>query len=230
PSNILVDWAGAVRLADFGLATSTLKATTTVPGLVYGKVGYMAPEQALRVPLDGRADAYSCGVVLWELVTGRPLRSAQVDTRTVARFAARPAGELSRRVDGDLESIIGRALANRREDRYPTAQGFMTALSEWLARNAPTTTQETLAEFMRDLFGDAHEEDHKLYQELLEESASAAVAAPVGPVDDIISPPKPSKLPGPGQEAIPAGTVIADRYRIERKIGRGGMGVVYVGQ
>jgi len=231
PSNVLLDWAGAVRLADFGLATSTLKATTTVPGLVYGKVGYMAPEQALRVPLDGRADAYSCGVVLWELVTGRPLRSAQVDTRTVAKFAARPAGELSRRVDATLEGIIGRALANRREDRYPDAQTFMTALSEWLALNAPTTTQETLAEFMADLFGEARDEDRKLYEGLLETAAPAAPARPAGPADDIVR-----DLEGapfgltPGQEFIPAGTVIADRYRVERKIGRGGMGIVYLGE
>jgi len=231
PSNILVDWAGAVRLADFGLATSTLKATTTVPGLVYGKVGYMAPEQALRVPLDGRADAYSCGVVLWELVTGRPLRSAQVDTRTVARFAARPAGELSRRVDHDLESIISRALANRREDRYPTAQSFMIALSEWLAQKAPTTTQETLAEFMGDLFGNAHEEDRRLYQSLLEAGIPRDEPIAVGPIDDIVGPSKSAKAPaGPVQEAIPPGTVIADRYRVERRIGRGGMGVVYLGQ
>lgn len=230
PSNILVDWEGAVRLADFGLATSTLKATTTVPGLVYGKVGYMAPEQALRVPLDGRADAYSCGVVLWELVTGRPLRSAQVDTRTVARFAARPAGELSRRVDHELEGIISKALANRREERYPTAQSFMVALSEWLARNAPTTTQETLSEFMGELFGNARQEDRKLYQGLLETGTLPEDAVPVGPVDDIVSPPTPTKLAAPGQEAIPAGTVIADRYQIERRIGRGGMGIVYLGQ
>jgi serine/threonine-protein kinase len=60
PSNILIDWAGAVRLADFGLATSTLKAALTVPGVVFGKVGYMSPEQALREPLDGRADVYAC--------------------------------------------------------------------------------------------------------------------------------------------------------------------------
>src|SRR5690606_8503606 len=74
PSNILVDWAGAVRLADFGLATSTLKAAWTVPGVVFGKVGYMSPEQALREPLDGRADVYACAVILWELITGRTLR------------------------------------------------------------------------------------------------------------------------------------------------------------
>ncbi|HLT40764.1 MAG TPA: serine/threonine-protein kinase, partial [Enhygromyxa sp.] len=46
PSNVLIDWAGAVRLADFGLATSSLKASLTLPGVVFGKVGYMSPEQA----------------------------------------------------------------------------------------------------------------------------------------------------------------------------------------
>jgi len=220
PSNVLVDWAGAVRLADFGLATSTLKATTTMPGLVYGKVGYMAPEQALRVPLDGRADAYACGVVLWELVTGRPMRSAHADTGAVARFSARKVSELSRRADPRLEAIIMRALANDRTDRFSSALDFMTALSEWLAEHAPTTTQETLAQQMADLFGDAREKDGARYAALLEEvwqhERNPSGASPAS-----------SRIP---EEAIEAGTIIADRYQVERRIGRGGMGIVYLGQ
>src|SRR5690606_2460860 len=95
PSNILIDWAGAVRLADFGLATSAMKASLTVPGMVFGKVGYMAPEQATRSPLDGRADVYGCGVVLWELLTGRPLRDSETDTQAVAGWDAVPPSTLS---------------------------------------------------------------------------------------------------------------------------------------
>ena len=157
-----------MRLADFGLATSAMKATKTVAGMVFGKVGYMAPEQATKSPFDGRVDVYGCGVVLWELITGRPLRPADADTKDVARFAAPPPGQFSKRVDNELDSVVSKALATRREDRFATAKDFMRALSRWLARNAPETDQETIAEFMLELFADARTRDHAAYNRLLE--------------------------------------------------------------
>jgi serine/threonine protein kinase len=158
PSNLLIDWSGVVRLADFGLATSTLKGSLTVPGVVFGKVGYMSPEQARHETLDGRADVYACGAVLWELLTGRPLRGGDgVDTEDVSNFNAPPASSYSSRVDSELDGIVAKALARDREDRYLSAHDFMEALGAWLARrgivgNAGT---EQMAEFLAMLFGDA---------------------------------------------------------------------------
>lgn len=223
PSNILIDWAGAVRLADFGLATSAMKASMTVPGVVFGKVGYMAPEQALGGGLDGRADVYSCGVVLWELITGRPLRGVGTDTRAVADWQAARPSALSKRVDERLDGIVAKALAHDREGRYESAQAFMRALSEWLAANAPDTTQETVAAFMTRLFGDAREVDHAAYTALLDSAPrttefrrnTRATQLPAPPTDD---------------ERIPPGTELAERYRVERTLGRGGMGVVYLAE
>lgn len=224
PSNILIDWAGAVRLADFGLATSAMKASMTVPGVVFGKVGYMAPEQALSEGLDGRADVYSCGVVLWELITGRPLRGVGTDTQAVADWKAARPSALSKRVDESLDAIVTRALCNDREGRYASAQAFMKALSEWLAAHAPDTTQETVAAFMSRLFGDAREKDHAAYTALLDHAPrTTEIRRGTRAARD--------QVMGSGEsERIAPGTELAERYRVERTLGRGGMGVVYLAE
>ncbi|MEZ4430161.1 MAG: serine/threonine-protein kinase [Nannocystaceae bacterium] len=250
PSNILIDWQGAVRLADFGLATSTLKASLTAPGVVFGKVGYMSPEQAKREVLDGRTDVYACGAVLWELLTGRPLRAGEgIDTEAVANFVAPPPSSLSSRVDPELDSIVVKALAHDRADRYPTAGDFMEALSDWLAGHAAGTGQEQVAEFLAMLFGDAQARERDSRDKLLEELSRTEIFAHGQPadssgsgdefdldMDDAVEDsgdkaPKPEEKHDPKDiEHIEAGTIIAERYRILSRIGRGGMGTVYLGE
>ncbi len=245
PSNILIDWAGAVRLADFGLATSAMKASLTVPGMVFGKVGYMAPEQATRSPLDGRADVYGCGVVLWELLTGRPLRDSDTDTQAVAGWDAVAPSSLSNRVDEELDDIVMTALQRSRDDRYQSAGDFMEALSIWLSEHAPDTTQERMAEFMGRLFGDARDHDHESYSALVDELAQMDNApppptGPVGHVDGLGQGTSRRAVTEPrgaaarpvtvGGEGIAPGTIIAQRYRIAQPLGRGGMGTVYLAE
>lgn len=244
PSNILIDWAGAVRLADFGLATSAMKASLTVPGMVFGKVGYMAPEQATRSPLDGRADVYGCGVVLWELLTGRPLRDSDTDTQAVAGWDAVAPSSLSNRVDEELDDIVMTALMRSRDDRYQSAGDFMEALSIWLSENAPDTTQERMAEFMVRLFGDAPDRDHESYTALVDELAAMAAEPAMAPGPEgttgvfaqarrraVTEPRGAAARPMTvGGEGIGEGTIIAQRYRIARPLGRGGMGTVYLAE
>ena len=61
PPNVLLSYSGEVKLTDFGLAASTLKLEKTAPGIIYGKVSYMSPEQARGEQLDGRTDLYAAG-------------------------------------------------------------------------------------------------------------------------------------------------------------------------
>ena len=82
PPNVLVSYTGEVKITDFGLAWSTLKLEKTAPGIIFGKVSYMAPEQARGEPLDGRADIYAAGIILWELLTGRQLFPAPAGSGT----------------------------------------------------------------------------------------------------------------------------------------------------
>src|SRR6185312_5557110 len=69
PSNIMVTYEGAVKIIDFGAALSTLKEEMTAPRVVIGNLSYMAPEHARKQHVDPRADVFSMGVVLWELLT-----------------------------------------------------------------------------------------------------------------------------------------------------------------
>jgi len=86
PQNILIGFDGDVKLVDFGIAKAADVSSTTQAGAIKGKFAYMSPEQAVGKPLDHRADIFSAGLVLYELLTGvRPLqRSSEVATHVAA--------------------------------------------------------------------------------------------------------------------------------------------------
>ncbi len=69
PANVCISYKGDVKIIDFGAAQSTLKEEQTAPRVVIGNLTYMAPEQAKKQLVDRRADVYSCGVMLWELLS-----------------------------------------------------------------------------------------------------------------------------------------------------------------
>src|SRR6185436_9545791 len=71
PANVWLTADGTAKLGDFGLALERERSRMTVEGLMVGTVAYMAPEQALGKAIDGRADLYALGALLYEMVTGR---------------------------------------------------------------------------------------------------------------------------------------------------------------
>ena len=136
PPNVLLSYSGEVKLTDFGLASSTLKLEKTAPGIIYGKVSYMSPEQARGEPLDGRTDLYASGIILWELLTGRQLfpsgkaPGAPKDGHTSEEILRRvrnpdlmPPSQRASRVPPELDRIALKALAPERKDRYATLRG-----------------------------------------------------------------------------------------------------------
>lgn len=81
PHNVLCDARGRAHLIDFGVSTDKGFADVT-PGVLVGKVAYMAPEQASGFSVDARADQFATGVVLWELLAGKRLFRGDSDQRT----------------------------------------------------------------------------------------------------------------------------------------------------
>ena len=73
PPNLMLTFSGEMKVLDFGLALSSSTKRLTKPGVIYGKMPYLSPEQARGEILTAKSDIYSLGIVLWELITGRRL-------------------------------------------------------------------------------------------------------------------------------------------------------------
>lgn len=145
PANVLLSVDGAVKLADFGIATparasvppgpaGTPAAAVAALRLRRGKVPYMAPEQLLGLSVDARADLYAAGVVLAELLTGRQVFVTPPDA--AALLTARDAQlEGLREVLSDhptsLVSLVFRALARSPAERFQSAEEFVASLQPY---------------------------------------------------------------------------------------------------
>ena len=193
PANVLLSYSGEVKLTDFGLATSTLKAQRTAPGIIYGKLAYLAPEQARGQPLDGRTDLYAAGILLWEMLTGAQLfpgkqapaspssdrsndRNSTLDALERVRHPhVEPPSSLTSRVPPDLDAIVMRALASEPADRYQTGEALRADLGSFLAKYAPSTDAATLATFMTLLF------QEQIDQERAERDALTSTATELAP-------------------------------------------------
>ena len=140
-----------VKVLDFGIAKSE-GAGMTATGAVLGTPAYMSPEQAQSLPLDGRSDLYSLGVVLWELVTGSlPFAGATpVQTLYLHAFQPLPAlqGQAKTQLSAAFAAVIERALQKKPEDRYADAQAMRQALLLALGRTtgAAVVVSEGVAE------------------------------------------------------------------------------------
>ena len=136
PGNVLITVDGQVKVADFGIARAIGQSeTVTQTGLVMGTATYFSPEQAQGLGVDGRSDVYALGVVLYEMVTGRPPFTADTPVaiayKHVSETAALPS-EIEPRVPRDLEAIIMQAMAKQPQARYATAQDFHDDLERFM--------------------------------------------------------------------------------------------------
>ncbi len=132
PANLMTERGGDLRVADFGIALPE-DLQELARGEVLGSPAYMAPEQFTGDAhlLDGRADIWALGVVLYELVTGRrPFVSQDFHAlkEDVLRRDPRPARQYERKLPPWIDGVIARCLAKRPADRYATASDLAAAL------------------------------------------------------------------------------------------------------
>ncbi len=151
PENITLSAAGSAMLADFGIARAAGGTATgvTAEGLAVGTPVYMSPEQVLgQEPIDGRADVYALGAVLYEALTGSPpFPGTDAETVMRRRLVEAPPSVRARRSDVPLalDTVLRKAMA-RREERYQSSGDFLKALTEaGASRSRPPTPRWRIA-------------------------------------------------------------------------------------
>lgn len=180
PQNVIVSHEGEVKLIDFGIVKAEGRATKTLAGLVKGKFAYMSPEQIRGLPVDRRSDVFACGILLHELLTGRPLfkRSTEFETLQRARVGEiEPPSRTNHDVSPDLDRVVLKALARHVDDRYQTAIALRDDLWEVVRISGYYQSRDQLAAWMLETFGEPSIAD-------IEAATSSSIdLAPLGQVD-----------------------------------------------
>jgi serine/threonine-protein kinase len=155
PANVCISYRGDVKIIDFGAAQSTLKEEQTAPRVVIGNLTYMAPEQAKKQLVDRRADLYSAGVMLWELLAWHALPQ-KGDPVERWRRAANPVWDPPSMYRGnlppELDQAVMKALSKDPNGRYPTAEVFGEELARLRKKHAPDVTERDLGAQLSLLF------------------------------------------------------------------------------
>jgi len=158
PPNVLLSRQGEIKLTDFGLAKAATHVQQTDAGVIKGKFAYLSPEVVDGRDADPRADVYSAGIILWELLCGRKLYAGKTDMETVelVRRSQVPAPSAIRpEVDEELERIVLKALARNPKRRYQSARALERAVVGHLFKHGMQVAESDVATYLRELEEDA---------------------------------------------------------------------------
>lgn len=146
PSNIVITPDGEAKLLDFGLAFNTMDASSTRPGHVLGTLHYMSPEQVRGERVDARADLYSTGAMLYEILTGHtPFKGTDYEImRSHVNSSPRHPAELNASLPLTLCATIVKAMEKDPAARYQTAAEFAADLADVSYEEAQTIAQMSI--------------------------------------------------------------------------------------
>jgi len=158
PSNILLSYAGQVKVGDFGIAKSQLQSSFTDAGTQKGKMGYMSPEQVTGSSLDIRSDLFAATVIFFEMLTMSRLFKAPNDLDVMLKIRDCRIEEDLEKLRGlpvELRDVVVRGLAQDPRDRFQSADEFLEVLQDFVFRNDIKVGEQHLAAFLREVFADA---------------------------------------------------------------------------
>jgi serine/threonine-protein kinase len=148
PANIMLSPAGLAKLTDFGVAYMP-SSSMTQTGTVLGSPKYLSPEQVLGLPVDGRADIFALGVVLFEMLAGRtPFERPDITVyalmQSICTDPAPRITELKRDIPAAFDGILARALGKRPDERYQRAGEFASDLRNYRRLAESAAAEKTM--------------------------------------------------------------------------------------
>jgi serine/threonine-protein kinase len=164
PHNIMLDFDGAVKIIDFGIAKSRSNAEATQAGTIKGKLAYLAPEYLDGLELDHRYDQFAVGITLWEMLCGRRLFVANNDLATLKKIQECKVplpSTINPNVPKELDAIVMRALSKDRNKRFKDLDEMCKHLNKFLYLNFPDFNSSDLRYFTQELFSDYIKKDRE---------------------------------------------------------------------
>jgi serine/threonine protein kinase len=150
PGNILFDERDQAVLTDFGIARLVVGSNLTQDGLAVGTPAYMSPEQAAGEAVDARSDLYALGIILYEMLTGKPPFHDDGSISILLKHLNEPVPSLSKFIpvpNPQLDAVVMRALAKTPEERYQTAREFAEDLKAVFSGEQVSAVVPPKAEF-----------------------------------------------------------------------------------
>ncbi len=157
PENVMLSWQGQLKIIDFGIAHSALpERPKTEAGIMKGKVQYMSPEQARAMDVDSLSDVWAAGIVLFEMLCGRPPvdGSSYESLMALWRGDGPKPSEVNPALGTELDRLVGKALAVSKTDRFRSAQHLLDAAADMLHRDYPGVSQAWLSAYLTELYAD----------------------------------------------------------------------------
>ncbi len=183
PHNLFVCASGVIKLLDFGIAKASSQDHHTRTGTIKGKFAYLAPEQIRGQTPDARLDVFALGIVLYELLTGRPLFRGNNDAETLHRILSYdipPPESVRKDVPSGLGAVALRALQRDRERRLPSAAALANAIEAVATAAGIEATASEVRAFTEELFpndGRVHAADAALVRRTYEHLSSSSLRA-----------------------------------------------------
>ncbi len=226
PQNIRMSWEGDVKVLDFGTAHATGRAARTAHGLVFGKPGYMSPEQARGEKVDARSDLFAIGVVMWELLTDRDFATAEpadhMEALASGSYSFVPPTKLRRDAPRELDEWFETITAWNADHRFTDAATARRRLVDIGTARGIRFEREAVARTLARYFPNDREAENARIRKLV--AAAKNVRHSIPPA----LPPRSNTAP---LASIPETDLVrGTRYRVGERIGAGGMGEVFAAE